>query len=87
MLLIIFITIIIICVKYASLRKVGEAMFVGKQCLQKLRCGSASQNTNATASQNKNTIASQNTNASQSKDKGASQNTNSRHVDPLLVQK
>ena len=65
--------------KYASLRKVGEAMFVGKQCLQKLRCGSASQNTNATASQN--------TNASQSKDTGASQNTNSRHVDPLLVQK
>ena len=82
MLLIIFIIIIIIitvCVKYASLRKVGEAMFVGKQCLQKLRCGSASQNTNATASQN--------TNASQSKDTGASQNTNSRHVDPLLVQK
>ena len=76
MLLIIFIIIIItiiICVKYAPLRKVGEAMFVGKQCLQKLRCGSASQNTNATASQNKDT--------------GASQNTNSRHVDPLLVQK
>ena len=78
MLLIIFIIIIIICVKYASLRKVGEAMFVGKQCLQKLRCGSASQNTNATASQSKDTGASQNTNttASQNKNTIASQNTN-----------